>query len=289
MNRTALIQRLIGLTPTWKTRPNWFEEHPAVLRKRSHLQNATSRILAEPRALPALDPSTPCTPVISVAPSIIPTPPHAGQTPLSGITPPPSLEWEDLERTVNDCRDCPLCRTRTQVVFGCGKQGARWLVIGEAPRELEDKQGLPFVGRSGQLLNNMLLATGLDRDAYITNVLKCRPPGGRDPSREEIVACQKHLIQQIRHINPALILALGRVAAQTLLDTESGITQLRGKLYRYQGIPLIVSYHPAYLLRNQADKHKAWKDLILARKVLSGDEVMTYITPVDKASRGGSI
>ncbi|WP_346774542.1 uracil-DNA glycosylase [Chromobacterium fluminis] len=220
--------------------------------------------LAPPRqdAVTSPQPDVPLVPPpgVDIAPPVLPPLPQVQASPL--------LEWDALERAVRDCRDCRLCQTRTQTVFGRGNKQARWLLIGEAPGEQEDKQGQPFVGRAGQLLDNMLSATGLDRDrdVYIANVLKCRPPGNRNPSGDEIATCQNYLIQQIRHIQPTLILALGRFAAQTLLQTEKGIGQLRGKLHSYQDIPLIVSYHPAYLLRNQPDKHKAWQDLIFAKK-----------------------
>ncbi|NHR04815.1 uracil-DNA glycosylase [Chromobacterium haemolyticum] len=268
MNRAALIQSVIGLGPSWEARPGWFEQHPAALNRPPETLVAIDiepeASLAPPRqdAVTSPQPDVPLVPPpgVDIAPPVLPPLPQVQASPL--------LEWDALERAVRDCRDCRLCQTRTQTVFGRGNKQARWLLIGEAPGEQEDKQGQPFVGRAGQLLDNMLSATGLDRDrdVYIANVLKCRPPGNRNPSGDEIATCQNYLIQQIRHIQPTLILALGRFAAQTLLQTEKGIGQLRGKLHSYQDIPLIVSYHPAYLLRNQPDKHKAWQDLIFAKK-----------------------
>ncbi|WP_337882138.1 uracil-DNA glycosylase [Chromobacterium haemolyticum] len=268
MNRAALIQSVIGLGPSWEARPGWFEQHPAALSRPPETLVETDMVPEECPAPPREDAITPAQPAVLLAPSPAAdiAPPAAPQAHTS-----PLLEWDALERAVRDCRDCRLCQTRTQTVFGRGNKQARWLLIGEAPGEQEDRQGQPFVGRAGQLLDNMLSATGLDRDrdVYIANVLKCRPPGNRNPSGDEIASCQNYLIQQIQHIQPTLILALGRFAAQTLLQTEKGIGQLRGKLHSYQDIPLIVSYHPAYLLRNQPDKQKAWQDLVFAKKTFS--------------------
>lgn len=176
------------------------------------------------------------------------------------------LPWPELEAAVAACRRCRLCETRTHTVFGRGRPGARWLLVGEAPGENEDRQGLAFVGRAGQLLDSMLTAIGLnsETDVFITNVLKCRPPGNRNPAGDEIAACQGYLLQQIAHLQPTLIIALGRFAAQTLLQNSDSIARLRGKVHRYHDIPLIVSFHPAYLLRNLPDKSKAWQDLVLA-------------------------
>jgi DNA polymerase len=151
-------------------------------------------------------------------------------------------------------------------VFGVGNRQARWLVIGEAPGEQEDLQGEPFVGRAGLLLNEMLRAIGLRRDeVYIANILKCRPPGNRDPRPEEVAACEGFLKRQIALLRPRIILAVGRIAAQSLLKTATPISKLRGQVHRYQGIPLVITYHPAYLLRSPQEKRKAWRDLLLAR------------------------
>ncbi|OQS44128.1 uracil-DNA glycosylase [Chromobacterium haemolyticum] len=271
MNRAALIQSVIGLGPSWEARPGWFEQHPAALSRPLETLVETDMVPEECPAPPREDAVTPTQPAVLLAPSPAAdiAPPAASPAPQAHTS--PLLEWDALERAVRDCRDCRLCQTRTQTVFGRGNKQARWLLIGEAPGEQEDRQGQPFVGRAGQLLDNMLSATGLDRDrdVYIANVLKCRPPGNRNPSGDEIASCQNYLIQQIQHIQPTLILALGRFAAQTLLQTEKGIGQLRGKLHSYQDIPLIVSYHPAYLLRNQPDKQKAWQDLVFAKKTFS--------------------
>lgn len=179
------------------------------------------------------------------------------------------IPWETLQTAVAHCRQCRLCETRAQPVFGRGNVHAQWMFIGEAPGEQEDKQGQPFVGKAGKLLDNMLAALGLNRDddVYIANVIKCRPPGNRNPSSDEIAACEQYLIQQIHHVQPLLLVALGRFAAHTLLKTEEKIANLRGKVHTWQQRPLIVTYHPAYLLRNLPDKAKTWQDLVFAQHV----------------------
>ncbi|HEB99736.1 MAG TPA: uracil-DNA glycosylase [Thiotrichales bacterium] len=175
--------------------------------------------------------------------------------------------WEELETLVRECRRCELHRSRTQTVFGVGNPEADWLVIGEAPGAEEDRRGEPFVGRAGQLLDAMLKAIGLDRTTvYIANILKCRPPNNRDPRPEEVEQCKPWLDRQIELIRPRIILAVGRIAAQNLLDTSQPIGRLRGRVHSYGpgDIPLVVTYHPAYLLRSPAEKRKAWQDLQLA-------------------------
>jgi uracil-DNA glycosylase family 4 len=180
------------------------------------------------------------------------------------------MDWPRLVDAIRNCTRCGLHRTRKQGVPGVGDQQAEWLIIGEAPGAEEDAQGEPFVGQAGKLLDAMLAAIGLKRgeNVYIANVLKSRPPGNRNPSAEEVAACLPYLERQIQLIQPKLILALGRFATQSLLNSEESIGRLRGRVHRYQGVPLIVSYHPAYLLRNLPDKAKAWEDLCLAREVM---------------------
>ena len=179
-------------------------------------------------------------------------------------------EWQVLQDAVRTCTKCGLHKTRTQTVFGVGDPTASWMFIGEAPGADEDRQGEPFVGRAGQLLNAMLFAMGLKREeVYIANVLKCRPPGNRDPQPEEVAQCEPYLIRQIEHIRPKLIVALGRHAAHSLLKTEVPLARLRGQRLSYHGIPLIVTYHPAYLLRSPGEKRKAWEDLVLAKSVMA--------------------
>lgn len=177
------------------------------------------------------------------------------------------LDWDALQHKVAACTACELHKTRKQTVFGVGDRQADWLLIGEAPGAEEDRQGEPFVGRAGQLLNAMLLAIGLKREeVYIANILKCRPPGNRDPQPEEVQQCEAFLKRQVELIKPKIILALGRIAAQNLLKTDINIGRLRGKRFSYgeHEIPLVVTYHPAYLLRTPVEKRKAWDDLRFA-------------------------
>ncbi len=175
--------------------------------------------------------------------------------------------WAPLEAAVRMCTKCPLHEGRTQTVFGVGNRHAKWLFVGEAPGADEDRQGEPFVGRAGKLLNAMLFAIGLKREeVFIANVLKCRPPNNRDPQPGEVEQCEPYLRQQIALLQPKLIVALGRHAAHSLLRTEQPLNRLRGRQFSYQGIPLIVTYHPAYLLRSPLEKRKAWDDLMLARR-----------------------
>lgn len=178
-------------------------------------------------------------------------------------------DWSSLRQDVAACTRCQLHETRTQTVFGVGDSNADWLFIGEAPGEQEDLRGEPFVGRAGQLLDEMIRALGLEREnVFIANVLKCRPPKNRDPSSEEALACEPFLVQQVRMVAPKIIVAVGRIAAQNLLKTQVPIGKLRGQIHRYEEIPVVVTYHPAYLLRSQTEKRRAWEDLKLARRTL---------------------
>ncbi len=197
----------------------------------------------------------------------------SSQAPRSAQSDIACLDWPALESRVAGCTLCNLHRTRTQTVFGVGSQTADWLFIGEAPGRDEDAQGEPFVGRAGQLLNNMLRAIGFSREqVYIANILKCRPPKNRDPRPEEAQACEPYLQRQIAMLRPKVIVALGRIAAQNLLHTDMPIGKMRGKRYTYAdtGIPVRVTYHPAYLLRSPGEKRKAWQDLLLAQKMVKG-------------------
>ncbi|MDH3981081.1 MAG: uracil-DNA glycosylase, partial [Gammaproteobacteria bacterium] len=178
--------------------------------------------------------------------------------------------WSELKARVSACTRCALHETRTQTVFGVGDRHADWLVIGEAPGADEDRQGEPFVGRAGLLLNEMLFAAGFRREqAYIANILKCRPPNNRNPLPEEVACCRDYLEQQIALVEPKLILAVGGIAAHNLLQTDEKVGRLRGSVHRYgeQQIPLVVTYHPAYLLRSPLEKRKVWEDLQFARQV----------------------
>jgi DNA polymerase len=184
-----------------------------------------------------------------------------------------TLDWPELASRVSGCTRCALHETRTRTVFGTGNHTADWLIIGEAPGADEDRQGEPFVGRAGQLLTAMLEAIGYSREeVYITNILKCRPPGNRDPLPAEVACCHDYLERQIELVEPRLILVVGRIAAHNLLQTDLPIGRLRGRVHRYgkAGIPLVVTYHPAYLLRSPLEKRKSWEDLQLAQRVYRG-------------------
>ncbi len=180
------------------------------------------------------------------------------------------MDWAELKAAVAGCTACELHKTRTQTVFGVGDEKADWLFIGEAPGADEDVQGEPFVGQAGKLLDNMLKSIALKRgdNVYIANVVKSRPPGNRNPLPDEIAACMPYLRRQIELIQPKLIVTLGKIASEALLGREATIASLRGKVHAYQGIPLIVTYHPAYLLRTLQDKARAWEDLCLARQTM---------------------
>ena len=178
------------------------------------------------------------------------------------------LDWEALRAAVASCTRCSLCESRTQTVFGVGDPDADWLIVGEAPGAEEDRRGEPFVGRAGKLLDEMLRAVNQGRDsAFIANILKCRPPNNRDPNADESAACRGYLDRQIALVQPKIILAVGRIAAQLLLDTDAPLGRLRGTVHSLGETPLVVTYHPAYLLRSPTQKRKAWDDLRLARRV----------------------
>jgi DNA polymerase len=199
-----------------------------------------------------------------------------------------TLDWPQLRDAVAACRACSLSTSRRQTVFGVGHPRAHWMIVGEAPGEQEDLRGEPFVGPAGRLLDNMLRAIGLTRaqaagegepplepaqQVYIANTLKCRPPGNRNPERSEMERCEPFLLRQLELVQPRLIVAMGRFAVQALLRTEEAIGRLRGRMHLYHGVPLIVTYHPAYLLRNPPDKARAWEDLCLARATMQAQPV----------------
>ncbi|MDP2005731.1 MAG: uracil-DNA glycosylase [Rubrivivax sp.] len=204
--------------------------------------------------------------------------PTAARAPLPARSELTTLGWPALREAVAGCRACGLCESRTQTVFGAGHEQAHWMVVGEAPGENEDREGQPFVGAAGQLLDRMLAALQLSRAAdgapsrsvYIANTLKCRPPRNRNPGAEEMAQCEPYLVRQIELLQPRLILAMGRFAVQALLRTDEPIGRLRGRVHRYAGVPLVVTYHPAYLLRSPLDKAKAWEDLCLAAATVEG-------------------
>ena len=201
-----------------------------------------------------------------------PAVPTAGLTDGQATNALAGLSLDELRETVRSCTRCDLYKTRKQGVFGVGDSNADWLIVGEAPGADEDRLGEPFVGQAGKLLDAMLAAIDLQRgrNVYIANVLKSRPPGNRDPLPAEVAACLPYLERQIDLIRPKLIVALGRFAAQSLLLTDAPISRLRGKLHEYHGVPLVVTYHPAYLLRNPADKARVWEDLLLAVAAMRG-------------------
>jgi DNA polymerase len=213
-------------------------------------------------------------------------PPAAAPRPAADAEPaepPPEvarLGWAALRDAVAACHACGLCQSRTQTVFGTGHEGAQWMVVGEAPGEQEDLSGEPFVGAAGQLLDRMLAALQLTRAVdgaqpsaqrvYIANTLKCRPPRNRNPTPAELAQCEPFLLRQIELLQPRMILAMGRYAVQALLRSEEPVGRLRGRVHLYHGVPLVVTYHPAYLLRNLPDKARAWEDLCLAAEAAEG-------------------
>lgn len=228
---------------------------------------------AAPPAPPAsARPATPRSPGASAAsPAAKPVDVPLGPRPVGVET----MAWPALREAVASCQACSLCQSRTQPVFGVGHEQAQWMIVGEAPGEQEDKQGEPFVGRAGQLLDRMLAALALTRSeadatqqVFIANVLKCRPPANRNPQPQEVAQCEPFLTRQIELVQPKVILAMGRFAVQSLLKSSEPIGKLRGKVHEVAGVPVIVTYHPAYLLRSPADKALAWDDLCLAREVM---------------------
>jgi DNA polymerase len=254
--RRERILEEIGVGPRWRLRQTQSATQPSVVSR---------QLAAEPA--PVVDTARPTLQIENSPPT---TRVSAALTLDDRATRIAALDWPELKSLVAGCTACQLCKTRTNTVFGVGDERAEWMIVGEAPGAEEDARGEPFVGQAGRLLDSMLVAVGLKRGAnvYIANVLKCRPPGNRNPEAFEVEQCSPHLVRQIALIRPKLILAMGRFAAQTLLSTDASIASLRGRLFQYQGVPLIVSYHPAYLLRNLPDKAKAWEDLCFARATM---------------------
>lgn len=273
----------------------WSERQQAMLREMGvtlWLPSAPAEAPLPEAAMP--EPVSAEAPVPSPAPAPVPAPspvrmsrpaavstapnPPSAPRPLavrpSGVA---AMDWPALREAVAGCEACGLCRSRRNTVFGVGHQQAQWMIIGEAPGEQEDRQGEPFVGKAGQLLGNMLRAVGLTRaeagpeqQVYIANVLKCRPPLNRNPEPQEVAQCEPYLKRQVELVAPKLILAMGRFAVQSILQTGEPIGRLRGRVHAYHGVPVVVTYHPAYLLLNPADKARSWDDLCLAREVLRG-------------------
>jgi uracil-DNA glycosylase len=233
---------------------------------RRHYLHALGVQVWRPRLAPLTDSGLGTRPQRQPEPVPAPTPlAHASaEAPVPPARVRPELDWEALATEVAGCRACGLCQTRTQTVFGVGDRQAKLMLIGEAPGVDEDRAGEPFVGRAGRLLNLMLAAIGLSREqVYIANILKCHPPGNRDPSPEETLRCEPFLQRQIELVGPKLLLAVGRVAAQTLLRSGTAVGRLRGQWFEFgdNQIPLTVTYHPAYLLRSPDQKALAWQDL----------------------------
>ena len=186
------------------------------------------------------------------------------------VASPAGMDWTELRECVTECTRCELAKTRTNTVFGVGSPNADWLIIGEAPGAEEDRRGEPFVGRAGTLLDEMLRAIGQSRDSvFIANILKCRPPDNRDPRPEEAAECRQYLERQIELVQPKIILAVGKIAAQNLLGSNETVGRMRGRPHDFGGIPLVVTYHPAYLLRSPSQKGKSWSDLCLATRLVA--------------------
>ncbi|QDQ28051.1 uracil-DNA glycosylase [Chitinimonas arctica] len=266
--RRELILDELGLLPLW-TRRELLAERQA---------ETASETLAEPILAIAPTPAARPAPLVKAHPA--PPPPVAAEPVQPALVAPENnaraaaiaaMDWQALQAGVASCTACGLCQSRNRTVFGVGNPGADWLVVGEAPGAEEDRQGEPFVGQAGRLLDSMLEAVDRNRkeNVFILNTLKCRPPQNRNPTPEEIALCAPFLHRQVELIKPKVIFAVGRFAVQSLLNREATIASLRGKTHDYRGIPVIVSYHPAYLLRNMPDKSKAWQDLVLAKKTLA--------------------
>ncbi|MES2715888.1 MAG: uracil-DNA glycosylase [Pseudomonadota bacterium] len=252
-------------------------------RQQAMLQEMGLRLWTPAPALPPVAaPATPAPAAVEPAPVAAAAAPRAAPAPapvpvpLHTDGPAATLDWPALRAAVAGCRACGLCESRRQTVFGVGHPQAHCMVVGEAPGEQEDAQGEPFVGAAGQLLDRMLAALGLGRSAatperqvFIANTLKCRPPRNRNPSPEELAACQPFLERQVALVQPRVILAMGRFAVQQLLGSDAPIGKLRGTVHQWRGVPLVVSYHPAYLLRQPADKAKAWDDLCQVAALLA--------------------
>ncbi len=287
--RRASVLREMGLAPLWRLREGGDADAPGPDAPSSAGGSVAtpSHPAFEAAATTPLDsPITAAGARMGRAPAIPPQPAPAGAAQAGSAGPLPdggrpeaadararriaTLDWDALEADIHACRQCPLGSGRTQAVPGVGDRQARWMLVGEGPGKEEDHHGEPFVGQAGRLLDNMLAALALQRGAnvYIANAVKCRPPHNRTPEAAEIGSCLPYLERQIELVKPRLLLALGRPAAQALLNTEISISRARGRIFDYKGIPVVVSYHPAYLLRNPQDKGKAWADLCFARKVM---------------------
>ncbi len=288
--RRASVLREMGLAPLWRLREGGDADAPGPGAPSSAGGSVAtpSHPAFEAAATTPLDsPITAAGARMGRAPAIPPQPAPAGAAQAGSAGPLPdggrpeaadararriaTLDWDALEADIHACRQCPLGSGRTQAVPGVGDRQARWMLVGEGPGKEEDRQGEPFVGQAGRLLDNMLAAIGLRRgeDVYIANAVKCRPPHNRTPEAAEIRACLPYLERQVELVRPQILIALGRPAAQALLGREIRIAAARGQRFDYRGISLVVTYHPAYLLRNPQDKARAWEDLCFARRLMA--------------------
>ncbi|WP_439670636.1 Type-4 uracil-DNA glycosylase [Cupriavidus necator] len=281
MSRRAQFLEVLGIPTEWVPRGRadaQAEAAPEVAVAQAAMPVAeapvaeVAAVVAAPAAEPAMPVPAPVAPPVSrapAAPALVPAGPEPGSAQADREAAIASMEWPALDAAVAGCTACGLCQHRTNTVFGVGDRQAEWMLVGEAPGENEDLQGEPFVGQAGKLLDNMLGALGLarGRNVFIANVLKCRPPGNRNPEPEEVAQCEPFLRRQIALVKPRVIVVLGRFAAQSLLRSTTPIGKLRGTVHSYEGIPVVVTYHPAYLLRTLTDKARAWEDLCLAREV----------------------
>ena len=268
--RRERVLHAMGLGPLWRLRgaerADDTDAVPAPDTAAAPVESVTSA-LPEPAPTPARAPRA----AVPVAPAPVVEAPAAPR-PAAGVGDDvATLDWPALTERILACRACTLCEQRTQAVPGVGDRSADWLFVGEGPGAEEDARGEPFVGKAGKLLDAMLGAIGLKRGdgVYIANTVKCRPPLNRTPETTELAACFPYLARQITLIRPRIIVALGRPAAQSLLNTDIRIAAARGKRFDYDGIPVVVTYHPAYLLRNPMDKAKAWEDLCFARRQMA--------------------
>jgi DNA polymerase len=277
MNRRAQFLEVLGIPTEWVPRERADAQAEAVPEMAvapaamavAEAPVATLAGLAAAAAVPEPTPVAPPVARAPAAPALVPAGPEPGSAQADRAAAIAAMAWPVLESAVAGCTACGLCQTRTNTVFGVGARQAEWMLVGEAPGENEDQQGEPFVGQAGKLLDNMLGSLGLarGRNVFIANVLKCRPPGNRNPEPDEVAQCEPFLRRQIALIKPRVIVVLGRFAAQSLLRTTTPIGQLRGTVHTYEGIPVVVTYHPAYLLCTLTDKARAWEDLCLAREV----------------------
>jgi uracil-DNA glycosylase len=266
--RRELMLEEMGLTPTWRLRAPANSAAQAVVPAGDMPAQAgtTETAASQPASQPILQPASQA----AAAHAAAQTPSPAAADDRREVI--MRMDWPALRASVASCTACQLHARRNKTVFGVGDEHADWLFVGEGPGADEDAQGEPFVGQAGKLLDSMLAAIGIKRgnNAYIANVVKCRPPGNRNPEPAEALACEPYLHRQIELIKPKLIVALGKVAAVNLLAREASVASMRGRIHEYRGIPLIVTYHPAYLLRNLPDKAKAWIDLCFAVETMRG-------------------